>query len=241
MDKVSYIKPTYLDYLKNTINSENYKPGKQGWIDDYFDGKDFFASFEKQLPNEIKLKDKSGEKDDLENIKIMHTNLRHVEPRLLANEGVWVYCSHIYFWDYMQKRWVAGREISKKTIKERFFIGEQTDRGLLRNGISRLWFIGHMTYDENNKDNPYHLTEALMSNQEVLTSIAERPSLFRNNIFRIAMLNVVKKNPILLIREKLRELLMYFVFLTGVKRLDSLSIEELEGYIQAKVDQLEDS
>ena len=69
MDKITYIKPSYLDLLRNTLNNENYKPGNQCWLDNYFESKDFFASFEKKLPNEIKLKNENGEKDDLENIK----------------------------------------------------------------------------------------------------------------------------------------------------------------------------
>jgi len=47
-----------------------------------------------------------------------------------------------------------------------------------------------------------------------------------------------KDNNILLDRETLRTIMMKFIFLTGIKRLDSFSYDELRGMIQKKINSL---
>ena len=237
MSAINYIKQSYLDRLKNSINPEFYKQDKAMWLEDFYEGAEFSSTLKHQLKNKINLIEDGKPSSDYENVKTVHSALRFIEPRLLANECIWVYFTHMYFWQYMQKRWIPKdpKKMTSNQIKDRFFINANSDRGLLRNGIARLWFLGHVTYDSENDNDHYHLTETLLSNQEVLTSLAERPSLFRNEKFRIAILKLIKNNQELLERKKLRKLLMQFSYLSGIRVLDAFSTDELGEMLQQKI------
>ena len=236
MSTLNYIKPTYVDLLKNSININNYKSKNSEWIDKLFEGKDYFLSFERKLSSDITLDTDNNCFNDFENVKIIHSNLRYFEPRVLANEAVWVYLTHIKFWEYMCQRWIKD-ELSKNMIIERFFLAGTDDRAMLRNGIARLWIIGHLTYEEKIED-PYFYTRILMTNQEILTQLSERPSLFRNRNFRIAILKTINEDKSLLERAKLRKLLIQFVYLSGIKKLDIYSPDELQEIIHTKINYL---
>lgn len=233
---LNYIKPTYIDLLKNSINIANYKSKNNEWISKLFEGKNYLRKLDRTLSSEIVLNSENNYANDFENIKIVHTKLRYFEPRVLANEAVWVYLTHIKFWDYMCQRWVK-EELSKNMIIERFFLAGTDDRAMLRNGLARLWIIGHLTYDESLQD-PYFYTKVLMTNQEVLTQLSERPSLFRNRNFRIAILKTINEDKTLLDRTKLRKLLMQFVYLSGIKKLDIFSPDEIQEIIFTKLNSL---
>ena len=236
MSTINYIKQSYLDRLKNSVNPEFYKQDNPMWLQDFYEGAEFSSTLKHQLKNKINLIEDGKPSSDYENVKTVHSALRFIEPRLLANEGIWVYFTHMYFWQYMQKRWIPNpKKMTSNQIKDRFFINGNSDRGLLRNGIARLWFLGHVTFDSENDNDHYHLTETLLSNQEVLTSLAERPSLFRNEKFRIAILKLIKNNQELLERKKLRKLLMQFSYLSGIRVLDAFSTDELGEMLQQKI------
>ena len=237
MSAINYIKQSHLDRLKNSINPEFYKQDKAMWLEDFHEGAEFSSTLKHQLKNKINLIEDGEPSSDYKNAKTVHSALRFIEPRVLANERIWVYFTHIYFWQYMQKRWIpeVPKKMTLNQIKDRFFLNAATDRGLLRNGIARLWFLGHVTFDSENDNDHYHLTETLLSNQDVLTSIAERPSLFRNEKFRIAFLKFIKKNPTVVKRENCRELLKKFIFLSGIRVLDAYSSDELVEMLQQKI------
>ena len=235
MNTLNYIKQSYLDRLRNSVKTEFYNQDKGIWLEDFYEGAEFSGVLKQELKNKIQLIEDGKPSSDFENVKTIHSALRFIEPRLLAYEGIWVYFTHIYFWQYMQNRWVKDSKVTLETIKDRFFLNASSDRGLLRNGIARLWFLGHVTFDSENDNNHYHLTETLLSNQEVLTSLAERPSLFRNEKFRIAILKLIKNNQELLERKKLRKLLMQFSYLSGIRVLDAFSTDELGEMLQQKI------
>ena len=109
-----------------------------------------YNRYPQELKNKIQLIEDGKPSSDFENVKTIHSALRFIEPRLLAYEGIWVYFTHIYFWQYMQNRWVKDSKVTLETIKDRFFLNASSDRGLLRNGIARLWFLGHVTFDSEN-------------------------------------------------------------------------------------------
>jgi len=228
-----YIKPTYVDLLKNSININDYKSKKNEWINKLFEGKDFLRTLDRSISTDIILNSENNYSNDFENVKIIHSKLRYFEPRILANEAVWVYLTHIKFWDYMTQRWIKD-DITKSTILDRFFLAGTDDRAMLRNGIARLWIIGHLTYDQSLED-PYFYTKILMTNQEVLTQLSERPTLFRNRNFRTAILNIINEDTSLLERAKLRKLLIQFIYLSGIKKLDIYSPDELENMIKNKI------
>jgi hypothetical protein len=237
LSAINYIKQSYLDRLKNSVNPEFYNQEKATWLQDFYEGGEFSGALKQPLNNEIKLIEDGKPSSDFENVKTIHSAFRFIEPRLLAYEGLWVYFTHVYFWQYMQKRWIPKepKKMTSGMIKERFFLKGEATRGLLRNGIARLWFLGHMTFDSENENDHYHLTEILLSNQEVLESLVGRPKLFSSKNFRIAILKLIKNNQELLEREKFRKLLMQFIYLSGIRVLDAYSSDELVEMLQQKI------
>jgi len=237
MSTINYIKQSHLDRLKNSINPEFYKQDKAIWLDDFYEGAEFSRTLKHQPKNKIQLIEDGKPSSDFENVKIVHSALRFMEPRLLANERIWVYFTHIHFWQYMQRRWIPKepKKMTLGTIKDRFFVHGPGDRGLLRNGIARLWFLGHMTFDSENVNNHYHLTEVLLKNQDLLLNLSERPQLFRNKNFRFAILKLIKNNQELAIRGNYRELLKKFIFLSGIRVLDAYSSDELVEMLQHNI------
>lgn len=60
-----------------------------------------------------------------------------------------------------------------ENVKQHFFFGFGPRRSLTRNAISRLWWIGRLTYDENLPD-PYELTQFVCENSNYIMHILER-------------------------------------------------------------------
>ena len=84
---------------------------------------------------------------------------------------MWTYLCHAVpeFRAYIIDRWLQGER--DNTIKNRFFV--TTPNSLLNdNALSRLWWYGYLTYDENN-NNHYALTEILLTNQTICTDVMD--------------------------------------------------------------------
>jgi hypothetical protein len=63
----------------------------------------------------------------------------------------------------MIKRWSYKEKKDKvQFIRKSFFFGHSQARSLMTNGLARLWWIGRLTYDNNNQ-NPFHLTDFFSS------------------------------------------------------------------------------
>jgi hypothetical protein len=210
------LKKELLTTLKNNIRPENYLK-TEVWIEDYFGDE-----WEERITNKIESNDKlelkgTLETDDIENIKIMHAALKGNDPAQLTEERFWAYLTHKVFYEYMTKRWL------KPNITDRYFVDGISSRGLLRNGMSRLWFIGHLTYDES-RDNPYELTELLKG--RVISDIFERPTVASNKNLAVGVLELIQEDET--IKDNLRDLMKYFTRISGLTRLDSFEKDELK-------------
>ena len=77
-----------------------------------------------------------------------------------SDERLWVGLCHDIFWDYMKKRWPLEKATDKaQYIKKNYFFAHGEKRSLMTNALAKLWWIGRLTYDETNENNPYELTE----------------------------------------------------------------------------------
>ncbi len=75
----------------------------------------------------------------------------------------------------MHKRWGAGlarAENPEDVVIDRWFFKGEGARTKMHNGISRLWWFGHVTHDLGTT--PFELTETLLSLQDIQTAILER-------------------------------------------------------------------
>lgn len=61
-----------------------------------------------------------------------------------------------FVWDpsgrMIQYRWGIDQKCTVSAVKDHFFFGQKAGRrSLTRNALSRLWWIGRLTYDEKEK------------------------------------------------------------------------------------------
>ena len=98
---------------------------------------------------------------DFENIKVIYSALKDINPYIATDERLWAGLAHSQLWDFIKYR--RQNEIASKKdedIKNSFFFRRGKKRSLFINCLSRLWWTGYLTYDENAVD-PYHLTKLL--------------------------------------------------------------------------------
>ena len=138
-------------------------------------------------------------KDDSDNAIKLHQNIKGLTIEFLIDRHFWSYLTHFVYSDYMDKRWNLNTESSIGRIKERYFGYISGDRGLVRNGISRLWWGAEKSVITNNKEeqfykqnDPYHYTRILFTSQDLYSSILET-SYGRNKSNILATLHFVEQ------------------------------------------------
>jgi hypothetical protein len=248
MAKASFMREAALERLRQNItpNATRYSAGEP-WLSDYFGAETWYMQSSIDLPEAASLQPPSGKPADLldlENTKTVYGALHHLSPIQAADERLWVYLSHVTYWDYMRKRWgveqYAGKPRFAEIVQERYFFMPDRPRALIRNGIARLWWYGYTTYDDERGD-PFELTAVLLKNLDVAQSVLER-AFSRSRTLTRAMLSVLlereKAGTPFYDREKVRNLAKYLVQVGGVTILDTLSFAEIHDVVSRKVEQL---
>ena len=179
------------------------------------------------------IKPAEGNLQDIENAIRVHTALRHLTLLQARDPRLWARLVHVEFWDYMRSRWpvekhrAKGEDRAGMFVESRYFVPQSQSRALLRNGIARLWWTAHMSFDPE-RDNPYELTAVLLSTLDITQQILERgmgraPTIIQGFLeFLLANREVLltggDKN-----RARIRKLAKFLNMYGGVCILDCLS------------------
>lgn len=219
-------------------NAEKYA-GTEEWLPEYFGvGTEYFhqsktvdvAAFHPYMMPEP-LDDDAKSQEDLINTRALYDAFKSLTPLQASNKYMWTYLCHAVpeYREYIQHRWMSSERAN--TIKTRFFVPGAS--ALLNdNALSRLWWYGHLTYDEKSNDH-YALTKILFTNQTICTDVMD--TLNRMNFNRIkGVLLAIRDFKDLLdgsegITEYFRECKKYLNHYAAVTTLDFLEPEEIQA------------
>ena len=160
-------------------NKEKYL-SNDNWVPSFFgQGVEWYGTSSQQvnrfIPYMSGSKDKS--EDDLTNAINIHEAFK-ISPLQATNRNMWAYMCHINddCRKYMRYRW------SDSSPEQRYFVPGDAMGLYYFNGLSRLWWWAHLTYDPDNRDH-YALTRILFENQMLGKDILD--TLNRTNFTRM--------------------------------------------------------
>ncbi len=220
-----FLKQELVDQMKEDIkeNIDKYQELKSDWISE-----ESFGKYEKNFPDfKLDMSKKKPHETDLNNIKILYSKLKELKDSQAADERVWAGLCHKEFWGYMKYRWPS---IEEKNIKQHYFFGDNHPTFL--NGLSRLWWTGRLTYDEN-AENPFELTEYICKDLNgrggalFAVNISNNKKIVRT--FLRTLMEFEKKKE--LSRQEFLKVKEIMVLWGGKMILDSLSPKELSQKI----------
>lgn len=188
-----------------------------------------FDDFQLHIPDKPDKKSKT----DAANVRILYSHMKSLSDSIASDERIWVAYTLHEFRDYMLFRWGAE---DKKILNNRYLFGYSPQASLFRNGVSRLWWIGRFTYDEEQSD-PFELTDYLCSHQDYIESICGR-NIFNNPIIGHTTIQALKDAEAVGIKidaHVVRKIGMYVNLLGGMYVLDTFSKEDLYGKLRQKL------
>lgn len=234
--KLYFMKEDALAYFKSNVetNLKNYTSQNNNWIYSEYDNP--FEEFKIQVPEFLlDMNSDKPESTDYNNVKIMYSNLKNISNSQAADERFWVGLSHSYFWEFLNYRCKIDKtKITKDKILNNYFFKQGQKRSLILNPLSRLWWVGKLIYDENNKD-PYYALEYLKTDfpTKVLSlfssNYTNNPEIARAVLVALAEL---EKEHGKIERKKFLAVLRYVNMLGGIIILDFLSQDELKEKIK---------
>lgn len=163
------------------------------------------------------------EQSDLENVKRVHKHMSALSESQASDERIWAAYTLSVFQKYMEYRWKPDSDVA---MMNRYFFSYSPKRSLFRNGIARLWWIGHLTYDEK-RTNKFELTEYICKKQDNINLLLDinfgnNPAIVRSVI---QALIDAEKEGIEVTREKTRKLSEYINTLGGIYLIDAFEPE----------------
>ena len=199
MNLIYFTKEAY-KLLKKDLNLNHDKYySEDPWLYEYFASAgldEFYRTSSITVPNVglIYTGDDTETKnrDDLINIKMFYTEYKDkIDPLQASDPLLWSALCHIIFKEYILKRWKKADD--SVSIDKRFFATEGRSSLLYYNAISRLWWSGYLTYDEEQKSsNPWHLTETLFSAQQIQKDLFDQPFSMNKTIVK-GLLSALKR------------------------------------------------
>lgn len=161
--KIHFLKDDALTALKTNIsaNANNYRRPTNEWIYEYFRGEDPFDEFKVEV-EEFTLtysSDSNSGKTDVQNAITVYSAMKNISDTQASDERLWAGLCHGELWDYVSKRWNVQNACSLKQqdLLTHYFFGQDKKRSLITNTISKLWWVGRLTYDPSRTD-PFELT-----------------------------------------------------------------------------------
>ena len=180
---------------------------------------------------------------DAENVRTVYSQMKVLTCAQASDERLWSYMTHIHNWEYMQKRWGVSSTSAKDKnafIIQRYFLKTDNSRWLIRNGLSRLWWFGYLTYSD---EYQWTLTDTLLELQDVQQALLER-SYGKNNKVLHATLRVIAESRDELekslqekfggIKKGYQQLGIYVGLLGGSSLLDAMPVAQIETAIKKK-------
>ncbi len=164
---IHFLKEDHLAALKLNVeaNEKKYHSPVNDWIYDFFDGEDPFVEYKIRIGDFqfAGLGEEPGDlsRNDVENAIRLYGAMKELSDTQASDERLWAGLCHCDFWDYMQNRWKSSRTVGDpaQSLLWRYFFNNKNGirRALFRNTLSRLWWLGRLTYDADRKD-PFELT-----------------------------------------------------------------------------------
>jgi Family of unknown function (DUF6339) len=232
--KIKFISQEGLATLKSNLShvASRFADPTPLWIEDSLGTKTFlYSKFE---TNDFAL-DMSQEDPfltEFENVKRVYSAMNMISDSQASDERIWAGMCLTDFWNYVQYRWRINENSSVNIIKQHFFFGFGARRSLTRNALSRLWWIGRLTYDDTRED-PYELTKFVCRNSDYIMHILERNTSNNKNLIRgfLDGVCVAAKEGLNINTNTVAELSRYLNLLGGTYVLDCLPKETLSEKI----------
>ncbi|MEJ8817406.1 DUF6339 family protein [Lacibacter sp. H407] len=248
MEFQKIFKRSYLDKLKEGI--------KNGSLIKYYQSDTFLFDDQSTLvtpainaPDKLSLitTDTSSKGfEDCENAKKIHIAYKDLTPLQASDERFWIYLAHVDCFKYMSMRWPGIRTNNAKDpskyILDHWFISSPTQSNFLRHGISGLWWSAYLSYDAENSENPYHLTEVLYRNVDFATRTLGTYNLSRHKEAVIGILSFIKNNPQLFenkFEDKTRFITKYINLIGGTKPVSFMKRGFFEQSLEAVTTKIE--
>lgn len=173
MNLVYFTRDAYKLLKKDWEQNKEHYYNDEPWMDEYFStaGLDEYYKTSSIAVSNIELlysgdDDETKNRNDLTNIRTLYTEYKDkITPLQASDPLLWTALCHIPFKKYIMNRWKKSDD--SVSIERRFFATEGRASLLYYNAISRLWWSGYLTYDEDNPSNPWHLAETLFSAQQI--------------------------------------------------------------------------
>jgi hypothetical protein len=174
-------------------------------------------------------------KSDSDNAINLYTSIKLNETEA-SDIRLWATLSHTVFYQYMSNRWTIkpydADSINKTAsrIRNRYFVKTLSLSNLMRNGISRLWWAAHLTFDAG-KNDPFEDTKLVFSKEDILVNLFERELGCCKNV-RDAALNFLKNHEeIRSIEDNWRAMFRHLNLIGGTKLLPLIQISEITEFL----------
>ncbi|MGI6444289.1 MAG: DUF6339 family protein [Candidatus Ozemobacteraceae bacterium] len=181
------------------INKEKYLGDDVSWIKAYFEAQGINEYYKESSITVANLTPVySGEgtddknADDLQNVKMFYTEFKDkLTPLQACDPLLWTALCHIDFQEYILKRW--KKDDDKIRIDQRFFATGGRTNLTYYNAISRLWWSGYLTYEEEKAGtNPFELTQILFSAQQIQKDLFDQSFSMNKTIIK-GLLTALKR------------------------------------------------
>lgn len=233
--------PTFLPYFKEKTNTSlikalkdilNEKDDKA--IFDY-SGYDAPDNLEQTLIRNFQAR-RNG--DDGENVCVLFDALKNLPPTVACDERFWAGFTLLSCWNFVRERWAMDEpeKLTESNVHYHFLFKEGGRASMVRNALSRLWWIGYLTYDETKSD-PYTLTRPICEKADYILNLFERS--FSNS--RMVVITIVeaigeihRAHRLEYHKDLVREILKYVNMLGGVYVLETLPSQVLKQKIKTK-------
>ena len=150
--KIKIMTSKALAYVKNNINELKHhylnRENPQVWLkealkEEAFVDTDLFANLE---DFNLELEKAKPASTDVDNIKKIYSNFIELNDSFASDERLWAGLSHTIFYDYVLDRFpLVGKNIGNDILNH-FFFRIRKPRCYMVNTLSRLWWIGRLTY-----------------------------------------------------------------------------------------------
>lgn len=189
MELQKIFKPSYMDYLKRHIHVADYQ------------GESF--PFDEQQTKTLAgvyhaegLLDKLDPANDFKSAIELYKAYKGVSMLLASMPDLWVYLAHADLFPFVQKRHseVMSENVDSNYILQHWF---KNDVSIFRMALPGFWWSVKLSVDED-RENPYELTEVFFKNQELRTNSFGPLMLIRHKPAMQGVLEFLKEHPELL-------------------------------------------